>query len=220
MLVIFGVGYSAVYGVRKAKSTLISGKDLTIPLGSFINFNLEGTRLGSIRSLTIRRDSPKLVTGFEVRVRVDSSAFLDRLQNCHISVNDAKHIDERTRFMCLPGDTTGYRSFGEVRAELNSDDSDRTLVIPLLLPLDAIADIQNHRSNDMEGVPGLSDSIASAVQTRVQQQRMTYRDSIRVAEAERVAAKYQHRADSIRAKLSAPPATPPAAPTPVKPVKP
>ncbi len=222
-LLIFGVGFGIVSAARGVKNKIISGKDIEIPLGSFIGFNLDGVRLGSIRSLTIRRDSPKLITGFEVRTRLADSAGFGQLENCHVSVNDVQHIDERTHFICLPSDS-GYVPFGELRAELRTSDGTRTLVLPLLLPPAAVADIQNHAATT--GLP-VSDSTAAAMEGRIKVQSQTYRDSVKAAaldnqaaKANEIAARYKHRADSLRA-LRAPTEVPtPVAPKPTKPARP
>lgn len=224
-LLIFGVGFGIVSAARGLKNKIISGKDLQIPLGSFIGFNLDGVRLGSIRSLTIQRDSPKLITGFEIRARLTDSTGFAQLEKCHVTVSDVKNINENTHFVCLPSDS-GLVQFGELRAELRTNDGMRTLVLPLLLPPGAVADIQNHGANT--GLP-VSDSAAAALESRVKADAEAYRDSVKAAEldnraakANETAARYKQRADSLRA-LRAPPATPvpptskAAAPKPVKP---
>ena len=222
-LLIFGVGFGVVSAARGVKDKIVSGKDLEIPLGSFIGFNLDGTRLGSIRSLTIQRSSPKLITGFEVRARLTDPSAFSLLEKCHVSVNDIRNIDERTHFICLPSDS-GYVPFGEVRAELRTGDGMRTLVLPLLLPPSAVSDIQNHVNSN--GLP-VSDSAAAEIQRRVRTESQAYRDSIkaadldsRAARANETANRYKQRADSIRALRATPTVPTPAAPKPVKPPAP
>ena len=219
-LLIFGVGFGLVSAARGVKNQIVSGKDIEIPLGSFIGFNLDGTKLGSIRSLTIRRSSPRLITGFEVRTRLTDAAAYDKLKDCHVTVNDVQHIDERTHFVCLSSDT-GYVAFGELRAELHTDEGTNTLVLPLLLPPGAVAGIQNHPTTS--GLP-VSDSVAAEMEVRVRSQSQTYRDSLkaadldsRAARANETAARYTHRADSIRAHGATPMVPTPVAPKRVKP---
>jgi len=177
-LLIFGVGFGVVSAARGVKDKIVSSKDIEIPLGSFIGFNLDGTRLGSIRSLTIQRTSPKLITGFEVKTRLTDSSAFSLLEKCHVSVNDIRNIDERTHFICLPSDS-GYVPFGEVRAELRTGDGMRTLVLPLLLPPSAVSDIQNHVNSS--GLP-VSDSAAAEIQRRVRTESQAYRDSVKAAD--------------------------------------
>lgn len=219
-LLIFGVGFGLVSAARGVKNKFVSGKDIEIPLGSFIGFNLSGTRLGSIRSLTIQRSSPKVITGFEIRARLTDSSGFAQMEKCHVSVNDIQHIDERTHFICLPSDS-GYVPFGQLRAELRAEDGEmRTLVLPLLLPPEAVADIQNHA--DAPGAP-ISDSTAAAIESRVRVQSQVYRDSLkavdlddRAAKANATASRYKQRADSLRGLHGGTPIPTPVAPKPVK----
>lgn len=220
MLLIFGVGFGLVSAARGVKNKIVSGRDIEIPLGSFIGFNLDGTRLGSIRSLIIRRSSPKMITGFEVRTRLTDTTGFAKLEKCHVSVNDVQHIDERTHFICLPSDS-GYTPFGELRAELRTDDGTRTVVLPLLLPPDAVSDIQNHATNS--GLP-VSDSAAAELESRVRVQSQNYRDSVKAADlddratrATETANRYKQRADSLRGHRALPPAPTPGAPKAVPP---
>lgn len=219
-LLIFGVGFGLVSAARGLKNKIVSGKDLEIPLGSFIGFNLDGTKLGSIRSLTIQRSSPRMITGFEVRARLSDSSGFARMEKCHVSVNDIRNIDERTHFVCLPSDS-GFVPFGEVRAELRTDDGMRTLVLPLLLPPSAVSDIQNQVNSN--GLP-VSDSAAAEIQSRVKAESQNYRDSVkaadldeRAAKANETATRYKQRADSLRHRTPAPAVPPAVAPKPVKP---
>jgi hypothetical protein len=222
-LLIFGAGFGIVSAARGVRNKIVSGKDIEIPLGSFIGFNLDGTKLGSIRSLTIRRESPKLITGFEVRTRLTDAAAYDKLKDCHVTVSDVKNIDERTHFICLSSDT-GYVQFGELRAELRTDQGMNTLVLPLLLPPGAVADIQNHAA--ASGLP-VSDSVAAEMEAMVRTQSQAYRDSVkaadldsRAARANETASRYKQRADSIRAHGTTPTVPAPVAPKPVKPPAP
>jgi len=212
-LVIFVVGFSAVSAGRHLKNSLDSSKDLTIPLGPFIPFKLDGVKVGTLRSLGIRRSSPKMVVGFALRVRLSDSSAYDKLTNCHVSVYDPLHIDERTTFTCLPSDS-GYQGFGEVSIELRGDGNNRTLVLPLLLPDAAIQEIQRHGSDSTSGA--VADSIAKEVRMRVGPQARSYRDSVRAAELEAEAKRIQQRADSIRARSGR--SNPPGPVTPKPPI--
>ena len=211
---IFAVGSIFISGVRGVKHKIMSNQDLTIPLGPFIDFNLDDAKLGSIRSLTIRRSAPKTVAGFDLRVRLSDSAGFAAIENCRLSVNDTRNIDERTHFVCLKSDS-GYVPFGEVRAELRSNDDHRTFVTPLLLPPSAVADIQRGGGNPAG--PDLGDSIQVEVASRIKVQSRAYRDSIRAAELDRTAERAKQKADSIRRHSAA--ATP-EAPVPAKAIKP
>jgi len=211
---IFAVGSIFIRGVRGVKHKIMSSQDLEIPLGPFIDFNLNGAKLGSIRSLTIKRTAPKLLVGFDLRVRLSDSSGYAALENCHLSVNDTRNIDERTHFVCLQSDS-GYIPFGEVRAELRNDHDSRTYVTPLLLPPSAVADIQRG-GGDLAG-PNLGDSIRVEVASRIKIQSRAYRDSIRAAELDRTAERAKQKADSIRRRSAE---LTPEAPIPAKAIKP
>lgn len=214
-LLIFAVGYALVSAGRRVKSSIGSGKSITIPLGSFVPFKLNDLKVGSIRSLTIRRASPHVLAGFDLRVRLSDSAAFARLEDCRLSVNDANNFDERTSFFCLPSDS-GYQAFGQVSATLEGAGDTRVLSLPLLLPDDAVRKFQ--RQGGPETGPGLADSIAAEVTGRVRPLSRAYRDSIRAAELDRQSERYKARADSIRARSIQPaPATPA---TPANPPKP
>jgi hypothetical protein len=215
-LLIFIVGYGLVSAGRAVKERVVSSKGITIPLGPFVAFKLDDAKVGTIRSITIRREGRSRITGFEVRVRVnDSTAYARLSSDCRLSVNNAPNIDERTTFVCLASDS-GYAAFGEVSILMNDDQGDRHLVTPLLLPNGAI---ESFSETDAEGRPGewsRADSIARAVESRIQPLSRAHRDSIRAASLDREAARFKARADSIRARAQArdsgasnPPALPP-----------
>jgi len=211
-LFIGGVGFGLVSVVRKGKSYIESSKDLTIPLGSFIPFKLDGLKVGTIRSLAIRRSAPKELNGFDLRIRLSDSVAFSKLESCSISVKDPQHFDERTTFFCLASDS-GYQSFGEVRVDLRQDGDTRTLVRPLMLPESTVRDMQRHSSDSVSSE--FADSIAAEVKGRVKVQARAYSDSIRAAELDRQALRMKQKADSIRAKSIPPPRTEsPAPPSP------
>lgn len=206
-LLIFIVGYGVVNAGRKVKDSIVTSKDITIPLGSFVAFKLDGVKVGSIRRIRIRRSEPKVIAGFDVRVRLSDSAAFERLQDCRLSVDDADNFDERTTFTCLQSDS-GYQSFGEVTATLLNSDNDRTLVVPLLLPEAAIADIQRGHSGGMGASRG--DSIAAEVEKRARVLEQAWNDSVEAARLDKRSELYKARADSIRQrqKATAPPPAP------------
>jgi hypothetical protein len=216
-LLIFVVGFGLMTGIRRVKSTITSSQDIEIPLGPFIGFNLDGTKLGTIRSLTIRRSEPKVLAGFDLRIRLSDSSGLARMKECHLSVNDARHIDERTHFVCLASDS-GYVPFGEVRAELRSDVGSQVVVTPLMLPPSTVEQIRNEAGHTAS--VDVADSIHAAVESRVKVAARTYRDSIRAADLDRQAARAKFKADSIRARSSVEPPAAEVVPKPSTPPTP
>lgn len=212
MLLIFAVGFAFISVGRNVKQSIVTNKDITIPLGSFVAFKLDGIRVGSIRQIRIRRSEPKVLAGFDVRVRLSDTAAFTRLQACRLSVNDARNFDERTSFICVPSDS-GYESFGEVTAYLSDPDhDDPTLVLPLLLPSHVVAEIR--RGGDPSS-PGSdkADSLAAEVAKRARVLEEEYKDSVTAARLDQRSAEYKARADSIRARQQGK-AVPAAAPIP------
>lgn len=212
MLLIFAVGFAFISVGRNVKQSIVTNKDITIPLGSFVAFKLDGIRVGSIRQIRIRRSEPKVLAGFDVRVRLSDTAAFTRLQDCRLSVNDARNFDERTSFICVPSDS-GYESFGEVTAYLSDPDhDDPTLVLPLLLPSHVVAEIR--RSGDPSS-PGSdkADSLAAEVAKRARVLEQQYEDSVTAAGLDKRSAQLKARADSIRARQPAA-TVPPVAPVP------
>lgn len=200
---IFGVGFAGYASVRSVVRSVHSDRDLTIPLGSFIPFNVGGDRLGTLRSLTIHRAAPERVTGFAVRARLNDSAAFERLRGCRMSVTDPERINERTMFFCL-GSDSGYQEFGEVRLELRVDGNTQTLLQPLLLPVATVRDILRKGSDST----GAQDSMAAEIRERVRSQSRSIADSIRAEGLEARAREMQRQADSIRNLRKARPVQP------------
>jgi hypothetical protein len=152
-----------------------------------------------------------VLAGFDVRVRLSDTAAFTRLRDCRLSVNDAHHFDERTSFLCLPSDS-GYEPFGEVTAYISDPDhEDPTLVLPLLLPAQVVADIR--RGGDPSSAGGdKADSLAAEVAKRARVLERQYEDSVTAASLDKRSAQLKARADSIRARqqgTKVPPAVPP-----------
>jgi hypothetical protein len=210
-LLIFIVGYGIMSAGRKVKDSIVTSKDITIPLGSFVGFKLDGVRVGSIRQIRIRRSEPKVVAGFDVRVRFSDTAAFARIRDCRLSVHDADHFDERTGFSCLPSDS-GYQPFGEVTAYLVDPDNP-VIVLPLLVADQVVSDLSRR---DNEGIgAGLADSLAAEVGKRARVLERAYTDSVEAARLDKRSDLYKARADSIRMRqknLAPPSATPESAP--------
>ncbi len=200
---IFGVGFTAFATGRSVVRNINSDHDLTIPLGSFIPFNLGGEKLGTIRSLTIRRSAPKQLTGFGIRARLADSAAFARVRDCKISVTDPDRIDERTMFFCLSSDS-GYQAFGDVRLEFRTDGDLVSLVQPLMLPDATVAEIRRRGSDSSTA----EDSMATEIRERVRIQSRMIADSIRAVSLDERARQMKHQADSLRARSGRPPSKP------------
>jgi hypothetical protein len=198
---IFVIGFSVLSAGRHFRHSINSDKDITIPLGGFIPFKLDGVEVGKLRSLTIHRSTPKQITGFGISMRMSDSSLFEKLRECRFSVTDPSHIDERTTFYCLKADT-GYREFGEIRMSLRIPGGTQTLVQPLLLPESAIRSFQRH-GTDSVASPA-TDSLVSEVELRVRAQEQAYNDSVTATRLEKRAKDMQRQADSLRSKVSKP----------------
>lgn len=199
---IFGVGFVLVSVARRVHGSIHSDHDIGIPLGAFgayLPFKLEGNRIGTLRSLTIQRSSPKEITGFIVKARVTDSTVFEKLHDCHVSVSDAAHLSEQTTFFCVRSDS-GYQSFGEVRFEFRRSDGTTVIVQPLMLTEADVLKIRSH-SADSVAAP-LADSLAAELSAGVRSQLRVLRDSIRGDSLEKQAARIRQRVDSIRGRSS------------------
>lgn len=202
---IFVVGFGLVSAGRRMHKSIDSDHDIGIPLGAFgayLPFKFDGTKIGTLRSLTIQRSSPKAITGFTIRARVTDSAAFEKLRDCHISVTDATHFDERTTFFCARTDS-GYQTFGEVRLEFRRSDGSTTIVQPLLLTQAEVQEFRRHAA-DSVAAP-LADSLAAQLTAGVRTQARGLRDSVRADSLEKVAERIRHRVDSLRGKTAVKP---------------
>jgi hypothetical protein len=214
-LLIFAVGFGFISAGRHLKHSIESDRDITIPFGSFVPFKLDGMKVGTLRSLVIRRTSPKVVTGFAVRVRLSDAQVFEKLQDCNLTVDDPLHLNERTTFSCLSSEP-GYQPFGDVTIDLQDAGHSRRMVRPLLLSEATVREFRREGSDSATGPS--ADSIAAEVGTRVRDQARAYADSLRVAELEKAAQRMKDKADAIRARTAPqpPPAgSPPKTPGPI-----
>lgn len=203
--VIFLVGFAILSAGRGIHGKIESNADLTIPLGGFIPFKLDGVEVGKLRSLTIHRSAPKVITGFRVSARVTDSLLFEKFRECRVSVTDARHFDERTTFLCLQSDS-GYRAFGEVRISRPVDGGITTIIQPLMLTERDIRQIQGNAGEP--AASPLADSLESTLRGAVRERQRSFADSVEAVRLENRAKDMQRRADSLRAKSPAPPSQP------------
>ncbi len=204
-LAVFLVGMVAVSAVRRGGASvkdIVQGNGpISIPLPAMVPFNLDGTRLGSIRRLTIYRSDSKTPSGVTLTVQLPDSIASERLGHCILLADSLENIDEHTSFRCgTVSDTAGkdLRRFGSVLLRGRSDS------FPLLLPERTIRDFTNHTSSrSRRATVDASDAADS-----VEQQADALADSIETAATdeanrlagagERMRASHVERADSIR----------------------
>lgn len=104
-VVIFGIGMLVWTGVSFGKSKvqrLVESNDpITIPIG-FLPFNVDGSRMGTVRSLRLSRNEQQRLTDVQVNVRLGDRADAERLPSCDLYLADTKNIDEHSSFSCVP----------------------------------------------------------------------------------------------------------------------
>jgi hypothetical protein len=233
---VFLVGYLGVSLFRKARTTVVSTFDSTDPISlpiPFVDFRLEGHKLGEVSRVVLLRDVPDHIASVTVVLDVVDS-LRTGLQKCIVTVDNVDHFNDKTSFQChTPEDTAGLTllPFGRVAFKGGSTDT-----LPLLLPAKAVEDIQRisfrHHGNNIR-IDDASDSM-QAVRDSIQE----LRDSIREAIGDSLSAAAEQRSDSMRAatdhladsladaalhrSVSPPkkPVAPPAAPKVSKPAKP
>ncbi len=143
-LAIFLVGFAIISAVRSGKQrvrTVTQTADpISIPL-AFIPFNLDSSRVGTIRRLTILRSEPKSITGFRIRVELsDPDALRLLAAGCVMSVDNPTQLNSRTSFSCLPLDTAMVE-FG--RVELLTETGGTRVDFPLYLPPQVVAEFRD-----------------------------------------------------------------------------
>lgn len=220
-LAVFAIGMMGVAlarrGIHRAQTVANSNDPISIPL-AFIPFKLAGQRLGTLRNLTLERDSPQRVSQVRLTVELADSAALARLGHCRVAADfdwdrspngvsvSREHYDRGT-FRCVPQDSTaaGMLQYGSVTFE------PADLTVPLLLPQSAVNDLRKGDFGDsaVDSITTVAeqraDSLTSAAERRADsleamgdslasslEERSARRaDSIRTA--------VQHAVDSIRA---------------------
>lgn len=163
---IFAVGFGVISVARAGKSRVRqvtqTADPITIPL-AFIPFNLDNSRVGTIRRLTILRREPKSVTGFRIRVELSEPEVLRSLSaDCVMVVDHPTQLSNRTNFRCLPADTT-LVEFG--RVELLAETGGARVDFPLYLPPHVVAEYRGPggASGVTENLEVNTDSIARAM---------------------------------------------------------
>ncbi len=186
-LVVFGVGYT---GYALVSNTVERGRDLfdssnpiTIPM-ALVPFSLDGSELGTFQRVTIRREAPKVPSGFDVRVKLATDADVAELENCRLTLAnlDDFNVDEGFRCAEPATGTDDLIPFGEVEFR-GAEGLD--LKIPLLLHSSLVEKMRHSES-----------SIGDA-----RGRLITIKAERAVTRAERAAARVRARADSISSEI-------------------
>ena len=153
-LAIFAVGYGVISLVRlgkgKVQSALESADPVRIPL-PFLPFLVDGSRVGTLESVTLLRSAPRQVSGVEVRAKLGNTVAVDRFRECQFTSRSATTFSPESGLACLragPADS----SLVVVGTVTLSGADGATLSLPLLLPPEVLATIR----------PGLADSASPA----------------------------------------------------------
>jgi hypothetical protein len=194
---VFLVGFLGVSLFRKARTTVVSTFDSTDPISlpiPFVDFKLEGQKLGEVSRVVLLREQPDRIASVTVVLDVVDS-LRTGLHKCIVSVDNLDHFNDKTSFQChTPEDTAGLTliPFGRVAFKGGSTDT-----IPLLLPAQAVSDIQRisfrHHGNSFQ-INQVSDS-EQDVRDSIQE----LRDSIREAIGDSLSAAADQRSDSLHA---------------------
>ncbi len=177
---VFLVGLLGVTLARKAKSsvegTLNSTDPISIPT-PFVDFKLDGRRLGEISRVVLLRNDPHHISGVTVVLKMADS-LRGSLANCILTADKVDQTDKKSSFRCqTSADTAGQTlmPFGRVAIRGSSD------TFALLLPQKAIEGIQRTsfklNGNDFK-ISDESDS-AQAVNDSIKEVRDSIREAIR-----------------------------------------
>jgi hypothetical protein len=186
-LLVFGVGFA---GYSIVSQMVVKGNDLfdssnpiTIPM-ALVPFSLDGTEVGTFQRITIRREAPKVPSGFDIRVKMATDVDAAELENCRLTLADIHDFNVDEGFHCLDAEAeiTDLIPFGEV--EFRGADGLR-LMIPLLLHQGVVDEMRHNESS-------IGDTRGRLVTVRVNRA---------VSRADRAAARASARADSLSAEI-------------------
>lgn len=159
-LVIFGVGMviaKMFQRGRLAVHEIAEGSGpISVPLPGFVPFSLDGSRLGSIRRITMYRSAPKQPSGFVVSVNLPDSVASDRLARCVLLVDTSQNtggtsfnINAETAFRCLSAADTAGKDlvpFGTIVIRARGDS------FPLMLPRRVVEEMRSPSRRTVDSV--------------------------------------------------------------------
>lgn len=137
-----GMGINHLIKLGKARVRVVFDSDqpLSIPL-KFVDFRVDGTRLGQLQRLRLLRSAPKEFTGAELTAVLDSGVNVEQLGTCQLRIDNLENVDEHTTFVCVhpdsPPSPVAFEPFGHVTIQ-GTD-----LVLTLLLPSQAVQQLRN-----------------------------------------------------------------------------
>jgi hypothetical protein len=171
---------------------------ISFPL-AFVPFDLDGERVGTLRRVTVFRDSVQRPTSIELSISVADSAVIERLGACVLAIQEANAQGnyEPHRYRCLAAVDTAGRdlvAFGE----LSFRDHDGP-EFPLHAPRAVVEEVKGNFGPSAEA----SDSILADSAEQERDRIEALADSMTEA-AESLHQREMERIDSIRRAAEAP----------------
>ncbi len=139
---VFLVGFTLVSLFRHAKHSVVSTFESTDPISlpiPFLDFRLDGRKLGEISRVVLLRNDPQHIAGVTVVLSLADS-LRDGLTQCLLTVDNVDQMNDKSTFRCqTAADTAGQTlvPFGKIAFKGGSEDT-----LPLLMPAKAVEDIQ------------------------------------------------------------------------------
>jgi hypothetical protein len=194
-------------GLGGVRGVVEGSGPISIPL-AFIPFKLEGEKLGSLKRVTLVRETPQKVTNVELEIELSDSILARGLEGCRLAANpDSEGEDHRDvniqrgpfehgNFWCAGDDSASVALVEYGQAVFRPG----YVTVPLLLPRDLVDELQNLDLGD-DGTPPISEaqveSIAAEAEAKVSRElRRTRRKTIDSLRSEGL-----RRADSARRVL-------------------
>ncbi|NOT08862.1 MAG: hypothetical protein HOP28_11725 [Gemmatimonadales bacterium] len=103
-LLVFGLGMTAIAGVRKGKAEVRSllasvGSEIPRTLAD-LGFRLDGQRVGDITGLHIEPTGTAETGKIALQVALTDPAILEVLRDCSLALENSRRLDSRTGFRC------------------------------------------------------------------------------------------------------------------------
>jgi hypothetical protein len=166
---VFVLGYGAVVVgrkvARKGEALVESSDPVSIPL-AFIPFNLDGSRQGTFRRLTLIRESPNSVGEIRLRVKLSDSVDRAALARCRLTPAGLGGFDLERGFACVStaDSSPALAPYGEVTFLVSGA---APITVPLLLDSASISELRSGHSSADARV-----AIQEAAAARVEAERI------------------------------------------------
>jgi hypothetical protein len=209
-LAIFSVGMIGVtlarQGVSRVRGVVEGSGPISLPV-PFVDFKLDGQKLGKVSRVVLLRDAPKQISAVELEISLDDSLLAHGLAGCRLAVDpDAErrpggyevHAGRLSRgvFSCLTGDQPipHLQEFGRVLFQPGD------VTAPLLLPNDMVDDMRRGRFDEQDSQDSV-EAVAEAEADSIADEAEARADSIAEAaeqQADSIMADRQRLMDSLR----------------------